>query len=551
MKKLIAVGVAACSLACLGSQKVDELWDLVKSHEKVDLSSPEGDKIRNAIEARQNALSPEEKKEFEQKLKAVMIEQMKQAMKRFTAIPIDTPAAKVDFFEDDTNSVDSVFGVPFGTKVDKEIVTPGSDAGPLSLLANETRLKIPKPVKWFTTVSGQPDMRNKRIYSLMFKAEVLDSMSEDELQKGIEQLERLMTVKFGKDCIKGDRSMGDFTVKITDSRKIDEELDAKYPQRKKDREAASFKIPRSLTLYVENRRISKLDSEIPEPNDGDGFADNLKIPEGLQLTEPEPYDHNKPERKFEDDELFAKSLANPQPNYREMIKQLAPRFRKLFSTKHDLAIAYFRKNPLWSVGEYVGETNGEVLNRAFWAGDQFATLEVITAVLPKAGLPKASYNAKAGCKSPKAGWYALAVEFGAELDKLEKLKDESEIDAVLPHPKKYNPPKADFKLIDGMQGGIYKYQATVNVDEDGDVYLRAYEVTKGTRLSADRMRQRTTEKIIGKGEHTIGVGKEFTIYEGDWGKFYAARLEIWFVPANGGKPRKLKEKLFKVQGWMF
>ena len=102
-----------------------------------------------------------------------------------------------------------------------------------------------------------------------------------------------------------------------------------------------------------------------------------------------------------------------------------------------------------------------------------------------------------------------------------------------------------------MQGGIYHYQATVNPGEDGEVYLRAYEVTKGTRLSADRMKQRTTEKITGKGEHTIGVGKEFTIYEGDWGQYYAARLEIWFVPANGGKPRKLKEKLFKVQGWMF
>ena len=76
MKKLIAVGIAACSLACLGSQKVDELWELVRSHEKADLSSPEGDKIRNEIEARQNALSPEEKKAFEQKVKAVMMEQM-------------------------------------------------------------------------------------------------------------------------------------------------------------------------------------------------------------------------------------------------------------------------------------------------------------------------------------------------------------------------------------------------------------------------------------------------------------------------------------------
>ena len=401
---------AAVLAAVLGtveaSQKVDELWAFVRSHDGIDASTPEGDRIRDEIEARQNALSPVEKKEFEQKTMAAMMEQMQKAMKRLAEVPVDTPAAKVDFFADDTNSVDSVFGVPFGTKVGKEIVTPGSDAGPLALLANETKLKIPKPVKWFTTVSGQPDMRNKRIYSMTFKAEVPDTMSEDELQRGIRQLERLMTAKFGKECLEEDRRKGDFTVGISDSKKRNEELDAKYPKRKDMHAKLGFKAPRTLTLYVENRRIAKLDPEIPEPKDGDGFADDLKIPEGLNLAEPE--------------------------------------------------------------------------KEGFVPSD-----------------------------------------------------------------------KADFVLINGMQGGIYLYRATVTSDEDGEVYLRAYEVTKGTRLSADRMKRCTTEKIVGKGEHTIGVGREFTIYEGDWGKFYAARLEIWFVPANGGKPRKLKEKLFKVQGWMF
>ena len=160
----------------------------------------------------------------------------------------------------------------------------------------------------------------------------------------------------------------------------------------------------------ENRRICKLDPEIPKPKDGDGFTDDLKIPEGLMLAEPEPYDDNA---------------------------------------------------------------------------------------------------------------------------------------------KKAESSNADFKLFDGSQGGIYKYQATVSIEEDGEVYLRAYEVTKGTRLSPERMKQRTLEKVTGKGEHTIGAGKHFTIYEGEWGKYYAARLEIWFVPANGRRPKKLKEKLFKVQGWMF
>ena len=258
-------------------------------------------------------------------------------------------------------------------------------------------------MKWFTTVSGQPDFRNKRIYQLTFRAAIPDTIPQEEVDKGVRQLEELMKVKFGADCMKEDNWKGDFRVVISDSETMKRPADMSMALAKG---CPGLEIPHTVTLCVENRRIAKLDPEIPEPKDGDGFADDLKIPDGLELAEPE-----------------------------------------------------------------------------------------------------------------KEGFVSSG--------------------------------KPDFKLINGMQGGIYKYQATVNPGEDGEVNLRAYEVTKGTRLSADRMKQRTTEKITGKGEHTVGVGKEFTIYEGDWGQYYAARLEIWFVPANGGKPRKLKEKLFKVEGWMF
>ena len=35
-----------------------------------------------------------------------------------------------------------------------------------------------------------------------------------------------------------------------------------------------------------------------------------------------------------------------------------------------------------------------------------------------------------------------------------------------------------------------------------------------------------------------------------WGIYYPARIEIWFRPAAGGAPRKLVEKIFRVEGWM-
>ena len=41
----------------------------------------------------------------------------------------------------------------------------------------------------------------------------------------------------------------------------------------------------------------------------------------------------------------------------------------------------------------------------------------------------------------------------------------------------------------------------------------------------------------------------FTIYEGDWGKPYAARFEVWFTSESGDSDRKLMEKVFKIEGW--
>jgi hypothetical protein len=40
-----------------------------------------------------------------------------------------------------------------------------------------------------------------------------------------------------------------------------------------------------------------------------------------------------------------------------------------------------------------------------------------------------------------------------------------------------------------------------------------------------------------------------TIYEGDWGKPYAARFEVWFKGNEDQRERKLMEKVYKIEGW--
>ncbi len=109
----------------------------------------------------------------------------------------------------------------------------------------------------------------------------------------------------------------------------------------------------------------------------------------------------------------------------------------------------------------------------------------------------------------------------------------------------------DFQLYNSFQPGLYEYDFWINQIEKGTIYLKAYEITQNKSLSTDRLAESSSVKIDNS---TNSIQKfhtthSFTIYEGDWGKPYAARFEIWFKPDNGEKERKLIEKNYKIEGW--
>lgn len=110
----------------------------------------------------------------------------------------------------------------------------------------------------------------------------------------------------------------------------------------------------------------------------------------------------------------------------------------------------------------------------------------------------------------------------------------------------------DFFLYYSFQPGIYKYDLWVSSIEKGNVYLKAFEVTKNYQLSEIRLKEKTTISIFNPTDSLMkyGIKEDFIIYEGDFGKPYAARFEIWFNPDNEGKERKLIEKNYKIEGWM-
>jgi hypothetical protein len=106
-------------------------------------------------------------------------------------------------------------------------------------------------------------------------------------------------------------------------------------------------------------------------------------------------------------------------------------------------------------------------------------------------------------------------------------------------------------LRKSFQPGLYDSVVWVNAGKAGMIYLKAFEVTKGTALSVDRLQERSNEWIgwSDDPDELFFSNTHFTIYEGDWGKPYAARFEVWFVPDSGGPERKLMEKVFKIEGW--
>lgn len=109
----------------------------------------------------------------------------------------------------------------------------------------------------------------------------------------------------------------------------------------------------------------------------------------------------------------------------------------------------------------------------------------------------------------------------------------------------------DFELYNSFQPGLYEYDLWTGKIESGSIYLKAFEITQEYPLSTDRLPGSSSIKIHNPTEDIVkfGTTSHLTIYEGDWGKPYAARFEVWFKPDKGGQEKKLIEKIYKTEGW--
>lgn len=111
--------------------------------------------------------------------------------------------------------------------------------------------------------------------------------------------------------------------------------------------------------------------------------------------------------------------------------------------------------------------------------------------------------------------------------------------------------KPSFEIDDGFQKGLFDIYAWANPGEPGYLYLKAFDVKKGTRLSELRLMSRSKEYTgwSNNPKDLFYYNTHVTIYEGDWSHKYDARFELWFHPEDGSPERKLAEKTLKICGW--
>ena len=99
--------------------------------------------------------------------------------------------------------------------------------------------------------------------------------------------------------------------------------------------------------------------------------------------------------------------------------------------------------------------------------------------------------------------------------------------------------------------GVYFYDFYYGPLPAGEIYLKCYEVTENIPLSESSIEESSKVMIESTTSFAKLVDKQrFSIFEGDYDDYYAARIEVWYKNAATKEEKKLVEKVYRVEGWM-
>jgi len=338
----------------------------------------------------------------------------------------------------------------------------------------------------------------------------------------------------------------------------------------------------------------------------DGFADNLTIPEGIEIAEPDqdatdPWGAKTPKGSDEFQDAIRKALTVPGNNSTEFTPAM-PSLRSASTDHPDTFRDYVEASPDWHV--FIEQGNRFASRRWSYGGEPQDTLhgyisdfsdaskfqtrclicldrkqwsrysvqhvqEGTEPVKPDMSMGNQLHESRLmiECggvwvevfeqsdnperRATKATVTNLENEFSEFLKNPEASVREARTKSSELASRLAGDDAHPFRLLTGMQPGIYGVAYSLNPGEPGSVYLKAFEITKGTPLSVERLEASSKTRMTWSTDPSerFGAKSGFTIYEGDWGKPYAARFEVWFAPDSGKSERKLAERIFKIEGW--
>ncbi len=95
---------------------------------------------------------------------------------------------------------------------------------------------------------------------------------------------------------------------------------------------------------------------------------------------------------------------------------------------------------------------------------------------------------------------------------------------------------------------VYDFYMWHQPREEGELYIKAFELTNNQQISKTKLDQRTKNIVDTISETFLLYKGRTTIDEGTFEKFYPVRFELWFNPENGNEI-KLTEKKYLIDGW--
>ena len=337
----------------------------------------------------------------------------------------------------------------------------------------------------------------------------------------------------------------------------------------------------------------------------DGFADQLTIPPDLVVAEPREQLEARPNLVGDPfQRALLDALARPG-NQDPTITASLPALKQLVQNHPDLLERYLRCSSAWHVFEkngsrfatrrwiigderlfslhgYYSRSDLDMFNRSglpefqsrvtlglsgqpWWRGNADSSRLQVGDTAPLK-LSVGNRMPQSHCVIACGAWVveifeqspvrerrltkAALEQIEAEWAPLTAQPTEDTLRASLP-PDSIRTGAPSFDLQKSFQPGLYDSYICANPGEPGMLYLKAFEVTRGTPLSAADLKEDSNERAGWSDNPTelFLANSTFTIGEGDWDKPYAARFEVWFVPDSGAPERKLMGKIFKIEGW--